>query len=234
MGDITNLKNKYNDNERETKNISQNKKPKFRGQGISGYARLAAPFAGKRYRLSPRQKTVQKNIRKLIAAGALTLFATTAAVVSQAQPKTDATVQEATINETLSKEDVLNSAESKLLEYIYGKNNSSIENANINYDIDKVENISSITVTNFVQLKQVTDFKHIHSSFFERKDENAEEINSMLDKMIDIYYDESPSQDDLQELNDDMKVLDDMNIEFDHINRTIINADEKDKNDNER
>lgn len=233
MQEITNLANKYNDNERETKNISKNRKPKFRGQGISGYVRLVAPFAGKRYRLSPKQKTVQRNVRGLIAAGALTLFAA-ATVINQVQPKTDVTPHEATISEALTKEDVLSSAESKLLEYIYGENNSSIENARIDYDIDRVENTSSITVTNSIQLKQVTDFKHIRSSFFEKKDGNTQEINSMLDKMIDIYYNESPSQDELQELNDDMEVLDDMNIEFDRINKTIINADEKEIDDNER
>lgn len=235
MGNITELSNRYN-NEREQlrEDNIKNKKTKLNDHGTIGTLKLVAPSSGKKYKLTSRQRAKRSTIRGLIAAGALATYLATNIGFNNSTPVVDTSHTTETNVDELDKQDVLSSAESKLLKYIYGKNSSSIENAKINYVIDKVENTSSITVTNSAQLTQKTDFEHIHSNFFQKKDGNAKEINSMLDKMIDIYYDESPSQDELQELSDAMEVLDDMNIEFDRINRTIINADEKEKDDGER
>lgn len=131
-------------------------------------------------------------------------------------------------NEFLDKTTVLDDAELTLLEAIYGKNSKYINEAIINYHIiDEIEDINSITVTN--NNKEI--FKHIHSGLFIKDQNNPPEVNSFLDKMIDIHFDKNPSQKKLQDLNTLIEILNDMDLNFESTSKTIINNNEK---DNER
>lgn len=234
MGNITELSNKYNNSEKEQlrKNNIKSRRTRLNDHGTIGTLKLVAPLSGKKYKLSSRQKAKRTTIRGLIAAGALATYLATNIGFNNSTPVTEPSHTTETNIDKLDKQDVLSSAESKLLEYLYGENSSSIANSKIDYDINEAENIKSLTVTRSLQLTQITDFKHVHSNFFIKKDENAEEVNSMLDQMIDIYYDETPSQEDLKELNTIIETLDEMNIKFD--GKNIINADDKEKTDDER
>lgn len=235
MNDITKLTNRYNNENDETinkTNNTENRKPKFKGRGISGYARLISPFAGKRYSLSPRQKKVQKTVRGLIAAGVLAVGISTPLIINTVHQRTNPTSSQTATEETFIKDEVLDSAELKLLECIYGKNSTRIKTAEISYNIvDELENVKSLTVSNPIALDSYIDFKYVHTNFFNKKRDNMPEINSMLDQMIDIHYSENPSQKDLKKLNNIVESLDDMNIKFDTINKSIVLTDDYEIND---
>lgn len=201
MGDIIDLASKYNNiNEKQNElDIKHKKQKEHRTKQIIGRGSLGI----------------------LLAAGIITSIPLYGPKIVNFLNETDVE------NESLDKTTVLDDAELKLLEAIYGKDSKYINESVINYTvINAVDNVKSITVAT-TDNKEI--FKHIHSGLFIKKQNNADEVNSLLDKMIDIHFDEKPSQKKLQQLNNIIEALDDMNLKFDSTNKTILNANEKEE-----
>lgn len=199
MGDIIDLTNKYNNiNEKQNElDIKHKSQKEHRTKQIIGRCSLGI----------------------LLAAGIITSIPLYGPKITNFLNETDLE------NESLDKTTVLDDAELKLLETIYGKDNNFINESIVNYTvINAVDNVKSISVAT-TDNKEI--FKYIHSGLFIKKQNNADEINSLLDKMIDIHFDENPSQKKLQQLNSIIETVDDMNLKFDSISKTIIDDGEK-------
>lgn len=232
MGKINNMYNNQDEISLKYINrLSELAKPKLKIKGIKDIATLIGPNA-KNYKITKNQKRFQRNARVSIAvlAASMAIASGTITNMHHSNPvvnnSTDVIVNYS--SKTLSKDVVMENAENKIKELVYGDNfeeNHTIDNISFLYDTDKIENVSSVKLTHTTNLNKYEDFSYSSGSFL-KKSGNAKEIDMLLDKMIEMNDLKDPSNKDLIELNTLTGNLDDLNIKFS--NGKLILNQEKD------
>lgn len=206
MGKIQNMQqNQNNVNLSYVRN--QSKKPKLKIDGIKGLATLIGPNS-KRYRLSPNQRNFQLKARagltiaSLLAAGLL--VAGRSYTPNHQVQETKAI--ETSIDNEFEKEDVMQSAEEKLLNIIY-QDDAEMELSYVDY-MRTEDNIEKLVVKQkstspYIEADKV--FQYLKSNDLLDKlileNNNSDIINEFLDMMIDVKNDKNVSQEDLAKLD---------------------------------
>lgn len=244
MGKISNMQQKQNNENGVNLSYARNQaKPRLKIKGIKDLVTLLGPN-GSKYKLSKNQRNFQLKGRITIAAiaSALAIAGTTAYAVNQSQsapvPVTETNISEMS---ELTKEGVLESAEDALLDFIYQNSSSDLKNrAIIKYKHNEKLNLDTFIV--YDRYQNPNSDPSVRFSYNKHNDtidkivskssKNNSEVDKLLDSMIEVYLNKSPSEKDLQGLSDKVSNLDFSQLKFDGKN-IVDKSQEKDIN-NER
>lgn len=226
MGDIIDLQSELN--ERNGVNLSyvKNKlKPPMSKKGIKGFASLIAPGANKRYKLDQNQRKVQLAGRTIVGIAALISSLTIgSAVVSGSISNTTVETQE-----MLQQNDLMEIAENRLLECVFGDKFDNIDNPNIVYNVES-DGHRVLKVTSGRDDSKEVLFAY-DSNLFSEKFTNAKEIVSLMNDTIDVHFSENASKKKLENLKESIEKSEDKDFK---LKNGHIVEDKQIENDNER
>ncbi len=210
MGKISNMQQKQNKENGVNLSYARNQsKPRFGIKGIKDVGLLFKPGIEKEYDFYPEEKKLIRALRigtlSLAALASSAVITVGASYVVNRLPSLS--IQNEQAIDELAKQDVLNSAKDKLLLILYQNDLPKREAAYIEYTRDEELSIDTLKIYEKVQSANRKDdlifsYRRYHNLLERNKtDKNDERINKLLNEMIDIYYSENPSQDDLEKLN---------------------------------
>lgn len=226
MGNIIDLQSKLV--ERNGVNISyvKNKlKPPMMKKGIKGFLATVALGAGNRYRLNQNQRKVRLYGRSLL--GIATAIGIGIATVNSVSMNNTTTAE---TQEMLQEDDLMEIAENRLLECVFGNKLDNIDNPNVIYDIDKSDGHKILKITSGTDQYKKVVFTYDSKMFLE-KFSNAKEIVSLMNDTIDVHFNENASKKNLEDLKESIEKIQDKNFKF--INGHII-EDKQIENECER
>ena len=209
MGDIIDLQAKLA--ERNGVNLSyvKNKlKPPMTKKGIKGFLAIVAPRAGNRYRLNQNQRKVQLYGRSLL--GIATAIGIGIATVNGVSMNNTTTTE---TQEMLQEDDLMEIAENKLLECVFGDELDNIDNPNVIYDIDKFDGHKILKITSGTDKTEKTLFTY-DSKMFSDNFTNSKEIVSLMNDTIDVHFSENVSKKKLEDLKESIEKCDDKTFKF--------------------
>lgn len=227
MGNITNLTNKYNEIDSTRSKANSKKKPYFYIEKKSFAKDLANltfnPNLHKKYRLNDRYKKLQLGTRVTLAAviaalgiGAGVAYSNVSSEKANSNVKTDYTT------EILQKDDVLEDAEYMLKQCVFGDNLEDIKDPQIIYKYDRSDGSYYIKVTSENNSK-------IHYSYSNNlsvdRFTNDKEIVKLIEDTMELYFTSSPSQNQLQKLDNQLDALKDK--KFTLQGKNIVSISEK-------
>lgn len=230
MGKIVDAQDRFNNvSIQKDKQVSKKKK---NINGFKDYVSLLAPNAQKRFSLNSNLRNKQIKGRATIAAIAAALaigggVATAHNVNSN--NKNQAIETEAQMD--LQSDEVLNEAEDILFNCIFGEEVDSINNPQIQYIFDDDDGGYTIKVTS--GKGEYVKTEYIYSKTLSMDGIlNNKKITKLMDEMISIYYSDTPTQEELQDLNEITENLKDEKFKLND-KGYIVEVDEK-ENDFER
>jgi len=228
MGKISNMQQKQNKENGVNLSYARNhSKPRFKIKGMKDVGLLYKPGIEKEYSLT-------KNQKKLIA----TITVGTSHLVNR--PTSVPTQKEQEIDE-LAKDDVLDSAENTLLDFIYKDYSSALRTLSfIKCHHDPKTNIDTLTVYDRTQNPNsdptvrfsYTRHNDVIDNLISKSSRNNSEINELLDSMLDVSLSENPTQEDLEGLSDKCSNFDFSQLTFD--GKNIVDKSSEKDFDNER
>lgn len=222
MGEIVNMQKELA--KRDGVNLSYVKnraKPPMTKKGIKGFLATIAPGAGNRYKLVTNQRKVQLYGRSLLGI-ATAIGIGIATINGVSMNNTTAETQE-----MLQEDDLMEIAENKLFECVFGDELDEIDSPNVVYEVDAA-GMKILKITSGTDKKEKTLFKYAPELLSERC-ANAKEIVSLMDNIIDV--NNNASKKNLEDLRESIEKTEDKNFKF--INGHIV-EDKQIENDNER
>lgn len=224
---------KNNQKNLNIKTVRNTRKPKINEKGIKGFATLIGPKA-KEYRLSKNQRTKQLAGRIGIATIAATLGIIGVSTFSKAHTENVNTAGISPVSTTnLEKENAFEKVEDKLLDIIY-QGSSSKEDAYVTYEHSNETNADIITVyekaSNYIA-KPTVKFSYTRfNSLADKllfKSKNNPEVSEWLNSVLDAYFDENISKENLEDLITETDNLDAKDFALD--GKNILGKSELDK-----
>ncbi len=244
MGKISNMQQKQNKENGVNLSYARNQsKPRFKIKGIKDIGLLYKPGIEKEYSLTSTQKKLIRSLR--VGTLSLTALASAAAItvgVSHVlNPTTSVPTHTQQEISELTREDVLESAEAALLDFIYQNSSSDLKSrAIIKYTHSEETNTDNLTI--YDRYRDPNSNPSARFSYNRHNDtidkvvskssKNNPEIDELLNCMINVYLNENPSQEDLEELSEKFSNLDFSQLKFD--GKNIIDKSSEKDFDNER
>jgi hypothetical protein len=209
MGKITNMQTQQNSN--NGINLSyirkQNTKPKLQIKGFKDLATLVGPTASN-YRLTKYQRNFQKGARLTLAAIAASIAIGGAAVGHSISNNNVAETQE-----VLQQDELMETAENKLLECVFGESLSKVDNPAVSYRYDKHDGSTALIISS-----GQGDSKKVLFSYSKELSLdgflNAKEISSLIDNTIAVHYEDEASQKQLKALNEAIEKTENKNFKL--------------------
>lgn len=209
MGKIANMQTKQN--EKNEVNLSyirkQHSKPKLKIKGFKDLATLVGPTASK-YNLTKYQRNFQKGARLTLAA-----LAASIAIGGVAVGNTVRNTNVAQAQEVLQQDELMASAESKILDCVFGEDRSNINNPEVSYRYDKHDGSTALIVTSGKEDSKKISYTYSDSLSLDEV-LNAKDISSLIDNAIKVHYAEEPSQKQLEALNKSLENVEDKNFKL--------------------
>lgn len=244
MGKISNMQQKQNKENGVNLSYARNhSKPRFKIKGMKDVGLLYKPGIEKEYSLTKNQKKLIRGLRfGTLSLATLASIATITVGTSHLvnRPTSVPTQKEQEIDE-LAKDDVLDSAENTLLDFIYKDYPSALRTLSfIKCHHDPKTNIDTLTVYDRTQNPNsnptvrfsYTRYNDTIDKLISKSSKNNPEINELLDSMLDISLSENPSQEDLEGLSDKCSNFDFSQLTFD--GKNIVDKSSEKDFDNER
>lgn len=208
MGKIIDLQAKLA--ERNGVNISyvKNKlKPPMEKKGIKGFAALIAPGASNKYKLNQNQRKVQLYGRTILGIAAAISAVTIGATAFNANSIDNSTAE---TQEMLQEDNLMEIAENKLLECIFGDELDKIDSPDVVYEVDAA-GMKILRVTSGTDKTEKTLFKYAPELLSERCT-NAKEIVSLMDDTLDVHH--NASKKNLEDLKESIEKCEDKNFKL--------------------
>lgn len=207
MGEIESMKLHQHDIKSYVKNKQEKqKKPRLKIKTMKDVATLLGPNA-KRYRISQNQRNFQLKGRLTIAAFAA--FAASFAIgeiSSYSEAHSNIAETSNVLATDFEKNESVTDAKEKLLDILYQDLDSFKENTQIKFVHDDELDTDSIVVYERQKYQMQTQEKFRYTRFnrpedFMKKDKDCKEISEWLNLVLDAYYNENISKEDLRILD---------------------------------
>ena len=232
MGKITNMqRHQENFNIKAVKNT---RKPKMKQKGIKGFLTLIGPNSNK-YRLSKQQRN--KQLAGRVGIGVATIAAAlglySEAAISNVHTENVYTSETSSLSATnFERNESIADAKEKLLDILYHDLDSHKKNAQISFVHDDERDTDSIVVSEKQNYQKQPKEKFRYTKYnrledFMIKDKNCKEISEWLNLVIDAYYNENISKEDLRNLDGVTLNINDKKFKLD--NNVILGESELDK-----
>lgn len=219
MGKITDAKNRFNN---ESTEINKHKSKKRNIRSFKDYASLLAPNAQKRFSLSPKLRKLQVKGRLTVAAiaAALAISGGTAIAHNSNSINNEHTIE---TQVALQSDELLNEAENKLLQYVFGENLENVNNPKVKYIAEKDGYVIKVTSGK----DEYAKIKYLYSETLSFDGIlNNKQVVKLINNMIDVYRTDTPSQNLLQDLDENLKNLEGKNFKLND-KGYIVEANEK-------
>lgn len=233
MGELESMKLHQHDIKSYVKNKQEKmKKPRLKIKTMKDVATLLGPNA-KRYHISPNQRNFQLKGRLTIAAIAAALAIGGISAYSHTRRADTNTVETSNLSASdFEKNESISDAKEKLLDIIYPDLDSFKENTQIQFIHDDELDTDSIVVYERQKYQMQTQEKFRYTRFnrpedFMKKDKDCKEISEWLNLVIDAYYNENISKEDLRILDGTTLNIDAKKFKLD--NNAILGKSELDK-----
>lgn len=229
MGNITNMKKALDDRTNTNLSYIKNKvKSPMKKKGIRGFVALVAPGASSKYKLNQNQRKVQLYGRTILGIATAISAITIGATSFKGNSIDNTSISET--QEMLQQDNLIETAENKLLECVFGDNLASIDNSEVVYDIDRSDGHQILKIVSRTNELEKTLFTY-DPNFFSDKFTNSKEIVSLMNDTIDVYFSKNASKKKLESLKESIEKCENKNFKFK--NNHIV-EDKQIENDNER
>lgn len=224
MGEILNMQKALpNRNGVNLSYVRSKIKPPMEKKGIKGFLATIAPGASKRYQLDQNQRKVQLYGRSL-AGIALAIGIGIATINGVSMNNTTVETQE-----MLQQDDLMEIAENKLLECVFGDELQNIDNPDVAYYVES-DGSKTLKITTGSDNSKIVVYTYSKDLSIDPY-VNAKEIVSLMNDTMEVHFSENASKKNLEDLKESIEKTEDKNFKF--INGHIV-EDKQIENDNER